>query len=425
MTPHRNEFEEVVTNRWDVASHTDPRLLPTLEECRMNRMMATLGAMGLTGLTVSGALAGNYHAGVDLICSECHTAHASQSHGNGDPRGAPYDNMPIDGGPNEYLLRFGVNGAPSPQDGPHIAAGINALCLTCHDNSTYAPDIIGVNTGKYAGQLRQAGALNMAGSAQENFGHSLGWQGPIPGCDGTTAPTTLAGTIGLTCTQCHESHGTGTKYRNLLSEPTELSNGAKIDFTGRAVTFEIKDPLTTATNTKDVVIRSYKNYNQLDVEFEEPDQTKSAYGAWCRTCHSNFHGSGGDLNMGSIPGGAVQPGGRPWLRHPSADVNIGGATRDSLTFVSSLALYTQHAWRGPGHAAKVMDADHQWTGDGRTSQTITPSCFSCHKGHGSNNPFGLIFMGGNSTISEEGDGGGFRGMCHQCHSQGRDPAQPF
>jgi hypothetical protein len=123
----------------------------------------------------------------------------------------------------------------------------------------------------------------------------------------------------------------------------------------------------------------------------------------------------------------VQPGGTPWLRHPTADVNIGGnaAAPDSQTFVSSLANYRQTAARGSGHAAKVMDANHLWTGDATMDRTITPSCFSCHKGHGNNNPFGLIFMGGNSTPTEEGDGGNFRSMCHQCHTEGKDPAQPF
>jgi hypothetical protein len=426
MVIHMNHLGELVPNRWEFSSDADPRSLPTLEECRMNRTMAALGAMGLASLAASGAMAGNYHAGVDLICSECHTAHASQSHSNGDTRGEPYDNMPIVGGPHENLLRFGLDAPAAAQDGFRTAAGINALCLTCHDNSAMAPDIIGANTGKYAGQLRQAGSLNLAGSAQENHGHSLGWQGPIPGSDGTTAPTTLAGTVGLACTNCHESHGSDQKYRNLLSGPTPLSNGAQIDFTGKAVTFEVKDPLTTATNTKAVVVRAFKDYNQLDVEFEEENQTESPYAEWCKTCHNNFHGSGGDPNMGSISGGAVQAGGQPWLRHPTADVNIGGATTDSLTFVSSLSLYMFHAAQGPGHAAKVMDAEHHWTGGGRVlDQMISPSCFSCHKAHGNNNPFGLIFMGGNSTISEDGDGGSFRGMCHQCHSQGRDPAQPM
>jgi doubled CXXCH motif protein len=375
----------------------------------MKRLIAVLGTLGLMSLAASGAVAANYHTGTDLICSDCHTAHASQSHGNGDSRGAPFDNVTIVGGPHEYLLRNEVN----------------ALCLTCHDNSPGAPDVMGANTGKYSGQLRQAGALNEAGSADENNGHSLGWLGPVPGADGTTGPTTFAGSDGLECTNCHAQHGSATQYRNLLNRAGSLSNGAAINFTGKNLTFELKDPLTTATNTKDVAIRADHDYNQLDVEFEEPLQTKSAYGAWCKTCHTNFHGSGGDLNMGSISGGVVQAGGTPWLRHPAADVNIGGATTDSMTFVSSLAVYRQHAARGSGHVAKVMDANHLWSGDATTDKTITPSCFSCHKGHGNNNPFGLIFMGGNSTISEEGDGGNYRAMCHQCHAQGKDPAQPF
>jgi len=375
----------------------------------MKRLILVLGTLGLMSLAASGALASNYHTGLDLICSDCHTAHASQSHGNGDSRGAPFDNVPIVSGPHQMLLRNEVN----------------ALCLTCHDNSPSAPDVLGANTGKYSGQLRQAGALNEAGSSDESHGHSLDWTGTIPGADGTTSPTTLAGSAGLECTTCHAQHGSATQYRNLLNRDLALSNGNHVNFSTKNLTYEAKDPLTTATNTKDVVIRADRDYNQLDVEFQEQNQTKSAYGDWCKTCHTTFHGSGGEANMGSVSGGAIATGGTPWLRHPQADVNIGGATTDASTFISSLAVYRQHATKGPGHASKVMDANHLWTGNATTDNTITPSCFSCHKGHGNNNPFGLIFMGGSSTPTEEGDGGDFRGMCHQCHSQGKDPAQPF
>ena len=383
----------------------------------MKRLISVLGVLGLMSLAASGGMAANYHTGVDLICSDCHTAHASQSHGNGDPRGAPFDNVPVVGGPHLMLLRNEVN----------------ALCLTCHDNSPSSPDVMGTNTGKYSGQLRQAGGLNHAGDADESNGHSLDWQGAIPGSDGTSAPTTFAGTAGLECTHCHAQHGSTSQYRNLLSRNITLSNGAVIRYgsngaiPARTVTYELQDPLTNATNSKDVVIRGDRMYDQADMQFEEPNQAKSAYGQWCKTCHTNFHGSGGDANMGSVSGGAVQAGGQSWLRHPNADVNIGGnaANPDSLTHVSSLAMYRQHAARGAGHAAKVMDANHLWTGDAATDRTITPSCFSCHKAHGNNNPFALIFMGGNSTVTEEGDGGNMRSMCHQCHSQGKDPAQPF
>jgi hypothetical protein len=106
---------------------------------------------------------------------------------------------------------------------------------------------------------------------------------------------------------------------------------------------------------------------------------------------------------------------------------------DSSTFVTSLANYRKTAALSPlgtGNVAKVMDANHLWTGDATLDKTITPSCFSCHKGHGNDNPFGLIFMGGATATAvtpatENGDGGNFRSMCHQCHAQGADPSRPF
>jgi hypothetical protein len=372
----------------------------------MKRLSLILVVLGLAGLA-TGAMASNYHTGLDLICSDCHTPHASQSHSNGDSRGAPFDNVPIVNGPHEKLLRNEVN----------------ALCLTCHDNSPGAPDVLGANNGKYSGQLRQAGHLNMMGDGNENFGHTLGWKGAIPGSDGTTAPVDLSATTnGLECTFCHSQHGSTTQYRNLLNR--NFAEGG-VNFTGRNVTYEIKDPVTTATNTKDVVIRADRDYNQLDVEFEEVSQTASPYAQWCKTCHTKFHGVAGDLNtVGGASGGIVLTG-ASWLRHPNADVNIGGAVTDSMTFESSLATYRNHVLKGAGHAAKVMDANHLWTGAAVGDNTITPSCFSCHKSHGNDNPFGLIFMGGAGAATENGDGGDYRGMCHQCHAQGKDPAAPF
>ena len=51
--------------------------------------------------------------------------------------------------------------------------------------------------------------------------------------------------------------------------------------------------------------------------------------------------------------------------------------------------------------------------------TVTPSCMSCHKGHGNANPFGLIFMtGSGANVTENGDGGVYKDLCRQCHVQG-------
>jgi hypothetical protein len=64
---------------------------------------------------------------------------------------------------------------------------------------------------------------------------------------------------------------------------------------------------------------------------------------------------------------------------------------------------------------------------------MTPSCFTCHKSHGNKNGFGLIWFVDNTTtgpnppatptdITEEGDGGAYRDLCRQCHTQGSFPA---
>ncbi len=277
----------------------------------MKRLIVVLVALGLVGLT-TGAMAFNYHTNVNLICSDCHTAHASQSHSNGDARGGIFQNVPIVNGPHPMLLRNAVND----------------LCLTCHDGNSVAPDVYATNTGKYAGTLREAGALNKLGDGNENNGHTLGWTGAIPGSDGSTAPTTLAGTDGLECVMCHGAHGSKTQYRNLLSRnaETDLTAGGTVSFlfAGRNLTYEINPNPTSVTNTKDVVMTAEQDYSPDHIQFEEPATDSSRYGNWCKTCHTNFHGSGGSAEMGSVSGGVLAPGGEAWLRHPTADVNIGG-----------------------------------------------------------------------------------------------------
>ena len=56
---------------------------------------------------------------------------------------------------------------------------------------------------------------------------------------------------------------------------------------------------------------------------------------------------------------------------------------------------------------------------GVANTDLSPSCMSCHKGHGNQNAFGLIYMLGSGTITEEGDNGvDARNLCRQCHGMG-------
>jgi hypothetical protein len=347
----------------------------------MKRLTLLLTGALMVGV-VALAAAGDFHVGTSLVCSDCHVAHYSQSHGYTvggifTPLGAE--------GPYEDLLR----------DDP------NKVCLACHNGASFAPDVFGANGGTTG--VRQAGGLNAAtGHGLSNDagydqidGHTLYSTAMPPGA-GTTAY--VPGAEGLTCVNCHAQHGIAAQYRNLLNRG---------NFAGDTLSYAVG----TNDLTRDVFERGAAEYTIDRVDFNEPSPRQSHYGKWCQTCHKDFHGQGGDANMGGLAGGVTSTNATPWKRHPTADVNI-GESGTAATFISSLARYA-----GVTNKVKVMDSQGLWTGTG-SDNTVTPSCMSCHKAHGNMNGFGLIFMIGTGTVTEEGDGGVYKDLCRQCHSQG-------
>ncbi len=317
------------------------------------------------------AVAGDYHFGTSLVCSDCHVMHASQSHGyNADGTGII---TPFDATPHEYLLRNDVND----------------LCLSCHDNQPFAPDVYGPNANGY---VRAAGALNRVGDATTATGHTLDATDYAPGSN-----PPWNNPDGLECVDCHQPHGynpNGNAYRNLIYDPGNVS------YPGLIVTY--------STGTNDLGTDVYQvasgplstHYAWDNVFFNEPDQTASAIADYCKGCHTDFHGAKGGPEVGGSTG-------EGWLRHPAADADIGAVGGGH----SSLAVFAGHTNR-----VKVMSPTGVWDGSDAGS---TPTCLTCHKAHGNNNPFGLIFMAGTGTVTEEGDDGAqVRDLCKQCHVQG-------
>lgn len=333
------------------------------------KKLSTVLAIGLVLVWGAAALAGDYHSGGTLICSDCHIMHASQSHGyNADGTGTipPYDNANA----HEFLLRNSVT----------------ELCLGCHDGQAGIADVMYTNVN---GDIRAGGALNMPGSGNAPTGHTMGSTDVAPG-------GTFANADGFTCTDCHQQHGYnpgGNPYRNLHYSP-----GGQLAYPGVIVDY------ATGTNdlTRDVfqAVDSGANHYAWDnVSFNEPDITGSAYADYCKACHTDFHGARGSANMGGSTG-------TNWLRHPNAHIDIGAAGGGH----SSLAVFQGHT-----NQVKVMSATGMWDG---SNSDLTPSCMSCHKAHGNQNAFGLIFMSGTGTVTEEGDGGaGAQDLCGQCHVQ--------
>ena len=327
-----------------------------------------LMTVALIALLTVGVLAGDYHRTGTLICADCHIMHASQGHGygiNGSGWMTPYTTTP-----NPKLLR---------------QASVNALCLQCHDGQTSAPDVYQDQSN--GTDPRGAGGLNMVGNtgnwAEEN-GHSLGSTAVAPG-------GTFSSADGLECTNCHGAHGSS-GWRNLGPYGSPMPK----------LTYSIGG--ATADYTKDVWERAAHVYNQTNCDFPRttanPDTSK--YAAMCKTCHTNFHGTEADANMYN---------GTDWLRHPTAQVVM----TDSLGFFTTTALY---------RVKVMMPAGEDWGTQGTvigSPRHYTPSCFSCHKGHGDNNPFGLIYMDGSSTTvpTENGNGTMMKNTCNQCHGMGR------
>jgi hypothetical protein len=332
------------------------------------------------------AVAGDYHRGATLICSDCHVMHFSQSHGY-NPNGTGIFASMGSSGPYEFLLRNSVND----------------LCLTCHDGQTFAPDVLESNTNV---NVRLGGALNRTGTAPYYMatGHTLDSTDTAPG--GAWAPNPLHG---LTCVDCHHQHARGSTavpnpYRNL----NPSVGGVSLDPPSYSV--------TTNVPTTDIFERAAASYDVADVDYNEPDQTKSAMGNWCGGCHASFHGGPGSANVGGIGSPASE-----FVRHPTAGVNIGALTGGH----SSKAVFATGTRNGTGPGpkinwVKVMTATGNWKPNVPADVIDhTPTCISCHKAHGNQNSFGLIYMDPLTGIeSEEGTPGGtFRDLCAQCHTQ--------
>lgn len=317
----------------------------------------------LLAVVATSAMAGDYHRQTTLVCSDCHIMHYSQQHGY-TPGGSVFPVLEA-GGPFKGLLR---------------ASDVNKTCLACHNGQSWAPDVFGdnilANTTRLAGALNsKAGHLANDAGFDEIDGHTLYETALPPGGTGTAY---VPGAEGLECSNCHSVHGS-VSYRNLQLRGI---------FAGDTVSYAVG----TNDLSKDVYERSARAYTLDDVDYNEPDVANSRYATWCKNCHVDFHGAITDPNMGD---------GVDWKRHPQSTVNI--------------SVAAGQRWPSLTNHLKVMDSQGLWS---NASTTLTPSCMSCHKSHGNQNAFGLIFMSGTGTITDNGDGGAFRDMCRQCHRMG-------
>lgn len=349
-----------------------------------NVFIALVGMVAL--LTVS-AIAGDYHSGASLNCQECHVMHASQQHGYAaDGTG----DFIAPNGTHHFLLRD----------------EINTLCLTCHDGVSTLPDVLATNGGQTPTNGRQGGALNRDNTAPyfDATGHTLGSTDVAPG-------GTWSNVDGLSCVDCHTQHGR-TLRLGTPSVTYSMYRNANVFINGTPTVPVMTYAVGTNNTAYDIFETSASfggdHYSPRNVNFNEPDQTRSGYGQYCQQCHTDFHGSQSSANMRNTGADAQQE----WYRHPTADADLGfvGGGHSSLS-----------KFAGKPYRVQVMSSTEAWGDWGTAIATpatdLTPSCMSCHKAHGNQRPFGLIFATGNASFDEDGDGANYKVLCGQCHVQ--------
>jgi hypothetical protein len=312
-----------------------------------------------------------YHFGSSLYCSQCHVMHASAQHAvSSEPD--PFGPFPRTFTPNDKLLK---------------AADAVTLCLTCHDNQTGIPDVLGADVNGLAD--RSAGHFDAVGT--DNLkGHKLavnvepesgGWELCLRCHFGGEFRTAA-----VTCIDCHNPHG-NSRVRNLqwASDP----GGER--------------PFGMYVRSGSTGLARYETDN---LGFPAPVSNEyREVSNMCKDCH---HVMSGQMYVDVDDNGIHE-------KHPSYDSEYGSNGTNTIAQGDTKGSTSSAHWvAGTGGGFLVTPRVKylaRGATDFATSRTVAASngvfCLSCHKAHGSDRSFALTWNPG---------GGGGEG-CDQCHAK--------
>ena len=363
------------------------------------RRITVLVAVLLAMAALPALAQNNWHYQENMNCSDCHSMHAS-AHNNLTTGSAITDPNATYGTPNRPINPYYP--APNPGAGRSSLLKADDVCESCHKDQTFAPDVYGDNTNGYT---RSAGGIREDATGG---GHKIGSQIAPPGYQTTFGVNYYPANTTLECTSCHSPHG-GTAFRNLV--PYQMNTAALGGVSNAIVKPTVKKGAFDATFDVTVLgadtysfgsgnLQAY--YGRANVVYSKAATPLTSFNGaqasnrldnFCGVCHGNFHG-GDKVNPDNVSkGGSASS---AFLRHPTGLVTIGSFS--SATAAANLKVY---------QAAATQSA-----------ATDSPGCLTCHKAHGNNNPFGLIYPSPTGADTTEEGNGAYKTLCKSCHGMG-------